>query len=229
MEESIPQGVFLFGVNMFKRGDGNRGKGHLESFKMVLTPLFVAGVLAMTFVVALSNYLVSIPLNDWLTWGAFSYPVSYLVADIINKRCGVKQARYVVYCGFFTAVVLSAILVIPRIACASGIAFLVSQILNVFVFDRLRNRVWWLPPVLSSLISGAIDTVIFFSLAFSNALVFIGGHSDYAVTAIFEIYTMDVPRWVGWALGDCAVKVGMSVIVLVLFRAATRSDSSHSL
>ena len=125
------------------------------------------GIAAMTVVVTAANILVQIPINDWLTWGAFTYPVSFLVTDLTNRRLGAGAARRVVYAGFAVAVVLSAVLATPRIAAASGLAFLAGQLLDVQIFDILRRRVWWLPPFISSIIASALDTVVFFSIAFA--------------------------------------------------------------
>src|SRR5215218_6676985 len=132
---------------------------------------FVIALTAMTLVVLSSNILVQYPfqhlgLGDYLTWGAFTYPFSFLVTDLSNRRFGPKGARRVVYAGFVLAVILSVILATPRIAIASGAAFLLAQLLDIGIFSRLRNRAWWLPPFVSSVISSALDTVIFFSIAF---------------------------------------------------------------
>ncbi len=155
---------------------------------------------AMVAVVAASNVLVQFALNDWLTWAAFTYPVSFLVTDLANRQLGPGAARRVVYAGFAVAVLLSAVLASPRIAAASGAAFLLAQLLDVAVFERLRRRVWWLPPLVSSLLASAVDTAIFFSAAFA----FTG-----------------VP-WITLAAGDFAVKVAMALALLLPFRAAIR-------
>jgi uncharacterized PurR-regulated membrane protein YhhQ (DUF165 family) len=104
-----------------------------------------------------------------LTWGAFTYPVAFLVTDLANRRFGPQAARIVVFIGFIIAVALSIWLASPRIAIASGSAFLMAQLLDVSIFDRLRDRVWWLPPLVSTVIGSCLDTFIFFSLAFSQA------------------------------------------------------------
>src|SRR3712207_5801119 len=130
----------------------------------------------MTLVVLASNILVQYPfhhlgLGDYLTWGAFSYPFSFLVTDLSNRRFGPQGARRVVYAGFVLAVALSVVLATPRIAVASGAAFLLAQLLDISIFARLRNRAWWLPPFVSSVISSGLDTAIFFSVAFYCGLV----------------------------------------------------------
>ena len=132
---------------------------------------FSIALAAMTLVVLASNILVQYPfqhlgLGDYLTWGAFSYPFSFLVTDLSNRRFGPQGARRVVYAGFVLAVALSVILATPRIAIASGAAFLVAQLLDISIFARLRDRAWWMPPFVSSVISSGLDTAIFFSFAF---------------------------------------------------------------
>jgi uncharacterized PurR-regulated membrane protein YhhQ (DUF165 family) len=107
-------------------------------------------VLAMVVVVAGSNLAVQYPINDWLTWGAFTYPVAFLVTDLTNRRLGPVSARRVVYVGFALGVLLSMLVAGPRIALASGTAFLSAQLLDIWVFDRLRRLAWWRAPRCSS-------------------------------------------------------------------------------
>jgi len=154
-------------------------------------------ILAMAVIVTASNILVQHPINDWLTWGAFSYPVSFLVTDLTNRRLGPVVARRVVYVGFVLALGLSWYFATPRIAVASASAFLVAQILDVFVFDRLRRAAWWRAPLVSSLLGSAVDTALFFSIAFAGT---------------------GLP-WVTLGLGDFAVKVAMALALLIPFRA----------
>jgi queuosine precursor transporter len=164
-------------------------------------------IAAMAAVVALSNVLVGFPINDWLTWGAFTYPVSFLVTDLTNRFLGPARARVVAYAGFAVAVALSFPLAGPRIALASGTAFLCAQLLDVAVFDRLRRLPWWQAPLASSLVASALDTVLFFALAFAGT---------------------GLP-WVTWAVGDYAVKVTMALAMLVPYGAvALRGLSSSS-
>jgi len=158
------------------------------------------GILAMAVVVTASNVLVQYPINDWLTWGAFSYPVSFFVTDLTNRRLGPAAARRVVYAGFAVAVALSIWLATPRIAVASGSAFLVAQLLDVKLFDLLRRRVWWLPPFLSSTVASVVDTVLFFSLAFAGT---------------------GVP-WVTLAIGDYLAKLLMALVMLLPYGGALR-------
>ena len=119
--------------------------------------LLLLPIAAMAFLVALSNVLVQYPLQFWgldhlLTWAAFSYPITFFVTDLTNRRFGAKGARIVVYVGFALAVALSVWLATPRIALASGSAFLVAQLLDVSVFDKLRQGRWWKAPLVSSVL-----------------------------------------------------------------------------
>lgn len=193
---------------------------------------FAIAALAMASVVVASNFLVQFPvtgtlgpvnLADLLTWGAFTYPAAFLVTDLTNRRFGASAARRVVYAGFVSAVVLSVWLATPRIAIASGTAFLCAQLLDVTVFNRLRRSSWWKAPVISSLLGSVLDTVLFFSLAF--AAVFsgvLGNHDAFAVEVapLFGAFPVDVPRWVSWALGDFSVKLVVSLVLLAPYRMA---------
>ena len=160
-------------------------------------------IAAMVAVVAAANVLVQFPLEafgagEWLTWGAFTYPLSFLVTDLTNRRYGAGPARRVVYVGFALGVALSVALATPRIALASGAAFLAGQLLDIRVFDRLRRQAWWRAPLVSSLLASALDTALFFSLAFAFTPV----------------------PWPTLALGDFAVKLAMALLLLAPFRAA---------
>ena len=154
-------------------------------------------IAAMVAVVAGSNVAVQYPINDWLTWGAFTYPVAFLVTDLTNRRLGPARARKVVYVGFALAVVLSALLATPRIALASGSAFVTAQLLDIFVFNCLRRLPWWQAPLISSGIASVWDTALFFGLAFAGT---------------------GLP-WVTWALGDLGAKAAMALLLLLPFRA----------
>jgi len=155
------------------------------------------GVAAMTVIVAASNYLVQFPVNDWITWGAFTYPIAFLVTDVTNRVFGPARARQVVYAGFVLAVILSIALATPRIALASGTAFLVAQLLDVRIFDRLQQRGrWWTAPLVSSSVGSAVDTMLFFSIAFAGTTV----------------------PWVTLGLGDYAVKLVLALSMLIPFR-----------
>ena len=156
-----------------------------------------AGIVAMAIIVAASNFLVRIPINDWLTWGALSYPVAFLVTDLINRRLGPGTARRVVYAGFACGVALSLFTSTVRIALASGTAFLLAQLADVWLYDRMRLLLaWWRAPLVSSTLASALDTALFFSLAFA----FTG------------------EPWVTWAFGDYAAKVAVACAMLLPFR-----------
>jgi uncharacterized PurR-regulated membrane protein YhhQ (DUF165 family) len=157
-------------------------------------------IAAMVIIVASANYLVQFPVNDWLTWGALTYPVSYFITDLTNRFYGKERARQVVFVGFVLAVIASAWLASPRIALASGTAFLVSQLMDVAIFDRLRGARWWQAPLISSTLGSLVDTVLFFALAFQGT---------------------DVP-WVTLAIGDYGVKVAIAVVLLAPWWLAAR-------
>jgi len=154
-------------------------------------------IIAMIIVVASSNFLVQFPINNWLTWAALTYPISFLITDLTNRSYGPILARRVVYAGFALAIGLSIWLATPRIALASGLAFLIAQLLDVYVFDYLRRRVWWKPPLVSSTVGSAIDTVIFFSIAFVGT---------------------GVP-WITIGIGDFGIKLAIAIGLLLPFRA----------
>lgn len=156
------------------------------------------GIAAMVAVVAASNVLVQFPIGEWLTWGAFTYPVAFLITDLTNRAFGPATARKVVCAGFALAVLLSIWLATPRIALASGAAFLAAQLLDVRIFDRLRRSgTWWLPPLASSSIASALDTALFFSIAFAGTAA----------------------PWITLGIGDYAVKLAVALAMLVPFRA----------
>jgi uncharacterized PurR-regulated membrane protein YhhQ (DUF165 family) len=154
------------------------------------------GVLSMVVIVTASNILVQYPINDFLTYGAFTYPVAFLVTDLCNRTLGPVKARQVVAAGFVVAVIASLELATVRIALASGSAFLVAQLLDITVFDRLRRMAWWQAPLFSSVIASALDTALFFALAFAGT---------------------DVP-WVTLAMGDYLVKLLVALAMLIPFR-----------
>jgi uncharacterized PurR-regulated membrane protein YhhQ (DUF165 family) len=179
--------------------------------------------IAMALIVLASNILVQYPftplgLGDYLTWGAFSYPFAFLVTDLTNRRFGAAGARKVVYIGFVAAVLLSAWLATPRVAIASGTAFLLAQLLDVAIFDRLRRLVWWAPPFASSVISSAVDTAVFFTLAFSCAPLVGQG---FAAIGITEACGDGLP-WQTWALFDYLVKLALAAIFILPYGAMLR-------
>ena len=162
----------------------------------------------MGLVVVLSNYLVQFPiqhfgLNEILTYGAFSYPVTFLITDLANRAYGKLVARKVVYVGFIIGVFLTLFvstnfsdIISIRIAVGSGVAFFIAQNLDVQIFDSLRKKIWYVAPLTSSVIGSLIDTFLFFSIAF---------------------YATEIP-WVTLAFGDLAVKLLIAVVMLIPFR-----------
>ena len=162
----------------------------------------------MATVVVLSNYLVQFPvqhfgLNEILTFGAFSYPVTFLITDLANRAYGKFVARKIVYIGFILGILLTlfvstnfADIISIRIAIGSGVAFFVDQNLDVQVFDRLRKKRWYIAPLTSSTLGSITDTFLFFSIAF---------------------YSTGIP-WVTLAFGDLVVKLLITLIMLIPFR-----------
>ena len=162
----------------------------------------------MGVIVLASNYLVQFPikyygLEELLTYGAFSYPIAFLITDLANRSYGKAIARKIVYIGFIIGIVFTlffstnfADLISVRIAIGSGMAFLVAQLLDVQIFDQLRKRKWFVAPLTSSLIGSTIDTFLFFSISF---------------------YATGIP-WVTLSLGDLAVKVLVALLMLIPFR-----------
>ena len=162
----------------------------------------------MASIVTLSNYLVQFPvsyfaLENLLTYGAFSYPVAFLITDLSNKRYGKNTAKKIVYLGFALGVFLTfyfstnySDLISIRIAIGSGVAFLVAQIIDVNIFDKLRNKIWFAAPLTSSLIGSTIDTFLFFSIAFYGTET----------------------NWITLSLGDLFVKIFVALIMLIPFR-----------
>ena len=163
---------------------------------------------SMALVVALSNYLVQFPVNyiglqDVFTYGAFSYPVAFLITDLANRKYGKAVAKRIVYIGFVLGVALTLYfstdfsnLISKRIAIGSGSAFLIAQLLDVQVFDSLRKKVWFVAPLISSLVGSSIDTFLFFSIAFYGTGV----------------------NWVTLSLGDLFVKIFVALLMLIPFR-----------
>ncbi|MGB8816918.1 MAG: queuosine precursor transporter [Rhizobiaceae bacterium] len=184
-------------------------------------------VAAMALVVVASNILVLYPfdhfgLKDVLTWGAFTYPVAFLVNDLTNRRYGKQTARRVVFVGFAIAVALSVLLATPRIGIASGTAFLTGQLLDIQVFDRLRQKSWWKAPFMATVFGSMLDTVIFFTLAF--APVFGGmdlafGMEDGSLGFAVPFFSTEAPLWMTLAFGDFCVKMLMGVLALIPYGA----------
>ena len=173
-----------------------------------MNKIFITLSFLMGLIVLASNFLVQFPvkyykLDEILTYGAFSYPIAFLITDLANRSYGKTVARKIVYIGFSIGVGFTLLfstnfadLISVRIAIGSGTAFLVSQLLDVQVFDKLRDKQWFIAPLGSSLIGSSVDTFIFFSIAF---------------------YATGVP-WVTLSLGDLAVKIIVALIMLIPFR-----------
>jgi uncharacterized integral membrane protein (TIGR00697 family) len=189
------------------------------------------GVIAMAAVVVASNILVQFLFGQWLTWGAFTYPIAFLVTDVMNRVYGPSLARRVVFVGFGVGVICSLIgtqiigefgpLVTLRIAIGSGIAFLTAQLLDIAVFNRLREGAWWRAPLASSVIGSSVDTALFFTIAFSASLAFIEPANDvsWAGEALPLLGVGPVaPLWVSLAVADWGVKLGIALLALVPFR-----------
>jgi len=162
----------------------------------------------MALVVALSNYLVQFPINylglkNLLTYGALSYPVAFLITDLSNRRYGKNTAKKIVYLGFALGVFITLYfstnysdLISIRIAIGSGVAFLVAQSIDVNIFDKLRNKIWFAAPLISSLIGSTIDTFLFFSISFYGTGI----------------------NWMTLSLGDLFVKIFVALAMLIPFR-----------
>lgn len=201
---------------------------------------------AMAFVVVASNVLVQFPVNgsvggialaDILTWGAFTYPFSFLVTDLANRARGPAIARRVVFAGFALAVIASLVLPpllfnlgligfetpatrLPRIAIASGAAFLIGQLLDVTVFNRLRRQSWWRAPVIASVAGSVFDTAVFFTLAFAPFASVLGVNDAFSLESapLLGAFAIVAPRWMSWAVGDLAVKLLIVAVALVPYR-----------
>lgn len=195
---------------------------------------FALAVLAMAVVVTASNFLVQFPVNarvgaldlaEILTWGAFTYPLAFMVNDLTNRHFGPAAARKVVLVGFAIAVLMSVILASPRIAIASGTAFLVAQLLDTQIFHRLRAARWWKGPLASSIAGSIIDTLLFFGIAFAAAFAFLDtglGREDASLAfpvPFLSVFSVEVPLWVSLAAGDFCIKLAMAFVLLVPYKA----------
>ncbi|MCA0941372.1 queuosine precursor transporter [Yangia mangrovi] len=200
-----------------------------------MTRSYLPGILAMAATVLASNILVQILFGQWLTWGAFTYPVAFLVTDLMNRLYGVRAARKVVLAGFVTGVICSLIgtqvmlqgdgysypAVTLRVAIGSGAAFLAAQLMDVSIFDKLRDGAWWRAPLASTLVGSSLDTAIFFSVAFAGSLSFLEPGND--VSWANEMLPLlgagpIVPLWVSLGLADWMVKLSLAILALVPFR-----------
>ncbi|MEL7396268.1 MAG: queuosine precursor transporter [Pseudomonadota bacterium] len=189
------------------------------------------GILAMAAIVVASNILVQFLYGQWLTWGAFTYPLAFLVTDVMNRVYGRVAARRVVLAGFAVGIVCSFIgtqsvgefgpLVTLRIAMGSGLAFLTAQLLDIAIFNRLRESTWWRAPMVSSIIGSSVDTALFFTIAFSASLTFLEPANDVSWSGeILPLLGMgpEAPLWVSLAVADWMVKLVLALIALVPFR-----------
>lgn len=187
-------------------------------------------IAAMALVVIVSNVLVQYPfgffgLGEVLTWGAFTYPFAFLVNDLSNRQFGPAAARRVVASGFFIAVILSILLASPRIAIASGSAFLVAQLLDTGIFERLRGSVWWRAPFVSTVIGSVVDTAIFFTIAFAPYFAFLDtaiGLEDGSLGFPVQLLGVDMPLYLSLALGDFSVKLIIGLVALIPYAAFLR-------
>ncbi|GGA99067.1 queuosine precursor transporter [Allosediminivita pacifica] len=206
-----------------------------------MTRQHIPGILAMAAIVVASNILVQILLGQWLTWGAFTYPLAFLVTDLMNRLYGPGPARKVVFAGFVVGVLCSLIgtqiqgefgpLVTLRVAIGSGAAFLTAQLMDVAVFDRLRGGKWWRAPLASSLVGSALDTAIFFTVAFSAWLTFLEPANDVAwANEVLPLLGAGpaVPLWVSLAVADWLVKLALAMIALVPFRLIVARATGHT-
>lgn len=186
---------------------------------------FLLASIAMALVVLASNILVMHPftpfgLSDFLTYGAFTYPIAFLINDLTNRWYGPKAASSIVLIGFGVAVALSIYFATPRIAIASGSAFLFAQLLDLAIFNKLRAKArWWQPPLVSSLLGSTFDTLIFFPLAFYGL-----GDDFINMTQAYHIFgkTLFMETWVMWAICDYIVKLGVAMVMLSFYRMVFR-------
>ena len=180
--------------------------------------LFLLFSLIMGAVVLTSNYLVQFPikyhgLEEILTYGAFSYPIAFLITDLANRSYGKKIAKKIVYIGFIIGICFTLLfstnfadLISVRIAIGSGTAFLTAQLIDVQIFDKLRKKDWFIAPLTSSIIGSTVDTFLFFSISF---------------------YATEVP-WITLSLGDLAVKILVALIMLIPFRLLLNKIKDYS-
>ena len=199
------------------------------------TGILIAMV-AMASVVVLSNVLVHFLIGEWLTYAAFTYPFAFLITDLSNRLYGPKVARLIVLVGFITGILGSFIgtqiigefgpLVTLRVAIASGTAFLISQLLDVRLFSLFFNQnQWWRAPLLSSLIGGLVDTIIFFYLAFDSRFIFLELSNDVSWANV-EVPILGLgflaPLWISLAIADFIVKFGVVCVSLIPFKLLLR-------
>ena len=204
---------------------------YLVKTEDIMTRIHLPGILAMAAIVVASNILVQFLFGQWLTYGAFTYPLAFLVTDIMNRVYGTSAARRVVFAGFVVGIICSLIgtqivgefgpLVTLRIAIGSGLAFLTAQLLDVSIFDRLRAGAWWKAPLASTLIGSTVDTALFFTIAFSATLTFLEPANDVSwageVLPLLGSGPM-APLWVSLAVADWSVKLSLALLALIPFK-----------
>ena len=196
----------------------------------------IPAVLAMAAIVVASNILVQFLFGQWLTWGAFTYPLAFLVTDITTRVYGAAAARRVVFAGFATGIACSLIgtqiigefgpLVTLRVAIGSGVAFLCANLLDIAVFSKMRaGGSWWRAPLFASAVGSSLDTALFFSIGFASTLVFLEPGNDVswaAETLPLLGFGPLAPLWVSLATADWAVKMAVAVVALLPFRFAVK-------
>ncbi len=168
---------------------------HSTTMRLSSAPFWPA-VLAMICVIVLSNYLVQFIINDWLTWGAFSFPLVFLVTDLTNRVLGAQAARKVAWCGLLVAATISFCVAPWRIALASASAFIASQMLDIHIFNKLRSLSWWKAPLFSGILASIVDTAVFFFIAFAGTEL----------------------NWVMLTTGDLSIKWLMALVLLAPYR-----------
>ncbi len=205
--------------------------------------MHLPGILAMAAIVVASNILVQFLLLDGLlTWGAFTYPLAFLVTDVMNRVYGAPVARKVVFVGFVTGILCSLIgsqimlefgpAVPLRIAIGSGVAFLLAQLTDVAVFNRFRSGAWWQAPLISTVVGSALDTTLFFTIAFSASITVFGPDADAAINWAWEQVPFMLsgplePLWVTLAFADWLVKLSVALLALIPFRLIVQRLSRH--
>lgn len=221
---SLPYGpsVPMIGAELFR---------HLAKRKHIMVRFF-PGIIAMALIVVASNVLVQYHFGTWLTWGAFTYPFAFLVTDVTNRIYGPAVARRIVFAGFIVGIICSLIAAgldktTLRIAVASGAAFLLAQLLDILIFSALRSSGgWWKAPLVSSFFGSALDTTLFFSIAFSMQLSFIDPADNIAwANELVPLlgFGPGAPVWASLAVADWSVKLLLALIALVPFRLIIRS------
>ena len=196
------------------------------------------GIIAMATIVVASNILVQfLILDGLLTWGAFTYPFAFLVTDVMNRVYGVKSARKVIFAGFVTGIVCSLIgtqismqgdgytyqAVAMRVAVGSATAFLIAQLVDIAIFNRLRAGAWWRAPLVSTVVGSALDTAIFFTLAFSQSVRVFGEAANAEISWAWDAVPFltvgpMAPLWMSLAVADWGVKLALALIALLPFR-----------